>query len=121
MKFIPWRVYTWVCKRFGFCWASMVELKLYGLNAWLRDHEGSAWSDMFPSRSCFLAHPNPYDYCGWYDNSHPMCPKDATYCTRKRWRQEGPDCAGTEECGGLIEDGACSRCGANDVTTKDQK
>lgn len=33
------------------------------------------------------------------------------YCTRKRWRQEGPDCAGTEECGGLIEDGACSRCG----------
>ena len=73
MTLIPWKIYIWAAHQFGLCWASCVSLKLYGLRSWIRDH-GETWRvDLYPSRICFMAHPEPYDYCGMYGNDHPRC------------------------------------------------
>lgn len=65
-KLIPWRLLGWACKRFGWCWASCVDLKLYGPRDFIREDK-----TLRPTWVCFKAYPEPTDYCGWHQK-HPI-------------------------------------------------
>lgn len=70
MRLVPWWLLLWACKRFHWCWAQCVSLKLYGLRAFIADG-----SSLRPSVHCFRGMETG-DYCGWYGPEHP-CHQEA--------------------------------------------
>ncbi len=72
---LPWSFADWLTRRYGLCWAGMVNLKLYGPE---REECVDAPLLPRPSRTCFAGR-EVGDYCGLYGPEHAMHRAESIY------------------------------------------